>query len=166
MRQDNQDRFEQILADNKRRLAAIARSYASPDDFEDLYQEMLLQIWKSLDSFEGRAALDTWVYRVALNTALTHRRKAIERTRHVDSPGELPEPKVANSRNQAGPRRELEILSEFIGTLNKVDRAVFLLYLEDFSYRQMSEITGFTENHIAVRISRIKKMYMEKHIGA
>jgi RNA polymerase sigma-70 factor (ECF subfamily) len=166
MQRDNQDRFEQILESNKRRLAALARSYASPNDFDDLYQEMLLQIWKSLDSFEGRAALDTWVYRVALNTALTHRRKTIERARHIDSPGELPEPQVTNSRNQAGPRRELQILDEFICTLNKVDRAVFLLFLEDFSYRQMSEITGFTENHIGVRISRIKKTYIEKHIGA
>jgi RNA polymerase sigma-70 factor (ECF subfamily) len=166
MRQDNQDRFEQILENNKRRLAAIARSYASPDDFEDLYQEMLLQIWKSLDSFEGRASLDTWVYRVALNTALTHRRKAIERTRLMDNPGELPEPRVTNSQSQVVPRRELEILDEFIHALNKVDRAVFLLYLEDFSYRQMSEITGFTENHIGVRISRIKKTFMEKFKGA
>jgi RNA polymerase sigma-70 factor (ECF subfamily) len=166
MQLDNQDWFEHILETNKRRLAAIARSYASADDFEDLYQEMLLQIWKSLGSFEGRAALDTWVYRVAINTALTHRRKTIERTRHMDRPGELPEPKVTNLHNQEGPRRELEILGEFIHTLNKVDRAVFLLYLEDLSYRQMSEITGFTENHIGVRISRIKKTFKEKHIGA
>jgi RNA polymerase sigma-70 factor, ECF subfamily len=165
MLRDNQHRFERILEDNKRRLAAIARSYACPDDFEDLYQEILLQIWKSLDGFQGRAALDTWVYRVALNTALTYRRKAIERTRHMDSPGDLPEPKVMNSRGQTGPRSELQILDEFIRALNKVDRAIFLLYLEDFSYRQMSEITGFTENHIGVRINRIKQTYVGKHIG-
>lgn len=166
MQQDNQQRFERILENNRRRLAAIARSYATADDFEDLYQEMLLQIWKSLDSFEGRAAMNSWVYRVALNTALTYRRKANERTRHVESPGELPEPQPADSQSQTGPRRELQILREFIFSLNKVDRAVFLLYLEDFSYREMSEITGFTENHIGVRISRIKKVYMDRHIGA
>jgi RNA polymerase sigma-70 factor (ECF subfamily) len=166
MRQESQDRFEQILESSKRRLAALARSYAPPNDFEDLYQEMLLQIWKSLDSFEGRAAPDTWAYRVALNTALTYRRKAIERTRHLDSDGEVPETATASSPNPAGPRREFQILDDFIRALNKVDRAVFLLYLEDFSYRQMSEITGFTENHLAVRISRIKKTYMERHMGA
>lgn len=166
MRQDRQKRFEQILESNKRRLAAIARSYAPTDDFEDLYQEILLQIWKSLDTFEGRAVLDTWVYRVAINTAITYRWKSIQRTKHIESPGELPEPHPANSPIQTGPRRELQILREFIHSLNKVDRAIFLLFLEDFTYRQMSEITGFTENHIGVRISRIKKAYMDQHIGA
>ncbi len=166
MQPDRQECFEQILEGNKRRLAAIARSYAPTDDFEDLYQEILLQIWKSLGTFEGRASLETWIYRVALNTAITYRWKSIEHTRHIESPGELPELPSANSQSQAGPRRELQILREFIRSLNKVDRAIFLLYLEDFSYRQMSEITGFTENNIGVRISRIKKAYIDEHFGA
>jgi RNA polymerase sigma-70 factor (ECF subfamily) len=154
------------LENNKRRLAAIARSYASADDQEDLFQEMLLQIWKSLDSFAGRAALDTWVYRVALNTAITYRQKTVERKRLLESPGDLPEQASVHSQSQTGPRRELQILDEFIHSLNKIDRAVFLLYLEDFNYQQMSEIAGLTENHIGVRLSRIKKTYMNKHIGA
>ena len=166
MPQDVRQRFEQILEHNRRRMAAIARSYAAPEDQEDLFQEMLLQIWKSLGSFEGRAALDTWIYRVALNTAITYRRKTLERRQHVEHPGELPEPKAHLSQNQAAPGRELRILEEFIRTLNKIDRAVFLLYLEDLSYRQISEITGLTENHVGVRLSRIKRSYMETHFGA
>ncbi len=166
MPQDVRQRFEQILESNKRRLASIARSYASADDQEDLFQEMLLQIWKSLDSFEGRAALDTWIYRVALNTAITHKQKTLQRRRHVEHHGDLPEPEAVYAQNQTGPDRELQILEGFIRTLNKIDRAVFLLYLEDFSYRQMSEITGLTENHVGVRLSRIKRSYMDMHFGA
>lgn len=166
MQPDKQECFEQILEGNKRRLAAIARSYAPTDDFEDLYQEILLQIWKSLDTFEGRAALNTWVYRVALNTAITYRSKSMERARHVECPAELPEQPARDSDSQGGLRRELQILKEFIRSLNKVDRAVFLLYLEDIGYQQMAEITGFTENNIGVRISRIKKAYIDGHLGA
>jgi RNA polymerase sigma-70 factor (ECF subfamily) len=163
---DKEQLFEAMLEKNRRRLAAIAKSYEPGDDWRDLYQEMLLQIWKSLDSFEGRSALDTWVYRVALNTAIAHRRKAKEQSCYIVSRSEPPEPPVVYTTSPAGPTRELHLLAEFVLTLNKVDRAVFLLYLEDFSYRQMSEIMGLTEGNIGVRLSRIKKAFTEMHIGA
>ncbi len=166
MKVDNQQLFEAMLARNKRRLEAIARSYEPGNDWGDLYQEILLQIWKSFDSFENRSALDTWVYRIALNTAIGYRRKTTERSRYIETRFEPPEPPVANTSSPAGPVRELQILGEFILSLNKVDRAVFLLYLEDFSYRQMSEIMGLTEGNIGVRISRMRKVFTDTHIGA
>jgi RNA polymerase sigma-70 factor (ECF subfamily) len=166
MRLDKRLQFEQLLEKNKWRLAAVARSYASVDDAEDLFQEMLLQIWKSLDGFEGRAALDTWAYRVALNTASTYQRKSLERRRKITLSDELPEPRAVDTRQPDSAREAIRILDDFIHTLNKVDRAVFLLYLEDFDYHQMAEITGLTENHLSVRISRIKKLYVDTHIGA
>jgi len=163
---NKQQQFELMLDGNKRRLTAIARSYAAEDDRQDLYQEMLLQIWQSLARFEGRSVLDTWIYRVALNTAISYRRKTAVRTRRVKVLSDVPEPQPAGSRNQGGPVRELQLLDEFIGTLNKVDRAVFLLYLEDIGAKQMSEITGLTENNIGVKISRIKKAFVAKYLGA
>jgi len=163
---NKQQQFELILVGNKKRLTAIAGSYASEEDRQDLFQEILLQIWQSLDRFEGRSALDTWVYRIALNTAISYRRKTAARIRRVRVFSEVPEPKLEGSRNQGGPVRELQILEEFIGTLSKIDRAVFLLYLEDIDAKQMSEITGLTETNIGVKISRIKKAFLDKYVGA
>jgi len=166
MRLDKRQQFEQLLEKNRRRFAAIARSYASADDAEDLFQEMLLQIWKSLDGYEGRAALDTWAYRVALNTATTYQRKSLEQRRKIKPSEELREPRAGDTRQPESARDEIRILNDFIRTLSKVDRAVFLLYLEGFDYHQMAEITGLTENHLGVRISRIKQSYVDMHIGA
>jgi RNA polymerase sigma-70 factor (ECF subfamily) len=125
--------FEKIVDENKRRILAIARSYAH-GDASDLYQEILLQVWKGLDGFDHRSKPGTWVYRVALNTAITFKRKAIRRA----APG------VAIAE----------------------DAAIFLLYLDDLSYEDMSDITGLQKNHIGVRINRIKKAFVERYIGS
>lgn len=165
MKTDNQQLFLLILEKNKRRLAAIARSYAAAEDCEDLCQEILLQVWRSLDSFEGRAALDTWVFRVALNTAMTYRRKEMKRTRHIESHADLSELPAGAWESEAGHERELQLLRDFVVTLKKIDRALFLLYLENLSYEQISEITGLSENNVGVRINRIKQNFIERHIG-
>jgi RNA polymerase sigma-70 factor (ECF subfamily) len=152
--------FQEIVAANRRRIMAIARSYARGDEHRDLCQEILLQIWKGLDGFEGRSAVSTWVYRVALNTAITFLRKNGLRARTT---GEI----EAGSRNEPAsppaPGSEVLILEEFLGSLGKVDRAVFLLYLEDLSYHEMSEITGLSEGHIGVRVSRLKKAFVRRY---
>ncbi len=165
MNANNQQLFLLMLEKNKRRLAAIARSYAAAEDCEDLFQEILLQIWRSLDSFEGRAALDTWVFRVALNTAITYRRNAVKHTRHIVSHADLSVLPGDAWQSESGHEREMQLLSEFIFTLKKVDRALFLLYLEDLSYMQISEITGLSENNVGVRLNRIKRNFMERHLG-
>jgi len=68
-------RFEELVRTNERRIYAIARSFAHPGERQDLCQEILMQLWKGLGSFQGRSAPSTWVYRVALNTAITHVRR-------------------------------------------------------------------------------------------
>jgi len=154
--------FEDVVAANQRRILAIARSYAYGDECRDLYQEILLQMWKGLDSFEGRSAPSTWVYRVALNTAITFRRKNGRRVQSSGRPlaESSPDPVAPPS-----PGNEILILEEFLGSLGKIDRAVFLLYLEDLSYREISEVTGLTESHVGVRISRLKKTFTQRYCG-
>jgi RNA polymerase sigma-70 factor (ECF subfamily) len=136
--------FEEVVAANQRRILAIARSFTRADEFQDLCQEILLQMWRGLDGFEGRSAPSTWVYRVALNTAITFRRKSDHRVeRSGNSLAESsPDPIAPPS-----PSNEILILEEFLRSLEKIDRAVFLLYLENLSYREISEVTGLTENH-------------------
>jgi RNA polymerase sigma-70 factor, ECF subfamily len=157
-----EQRFEKVVAANQRRILAIARSYARMDEQRDLCQEILLQMWKGIDHFEGRSAPSTWVYRVALNTAITFRRKNGRHVEIVRNPltDSTPVP-VAPSN----PENEILILEEFLRSLGKIDRAVFLLYLEDLSYQEISEITGLTENHVGVRICRLKKTFTKRYCG-
>jgi RNA polymerase sigma-70 factor (ECF subfamily) len=154
--------FEDVVAANQRRILAIARSYARGDEHRDLCQEIMLQMWKGLDGFEGRSAPSTWVYRVALNTAITFRRKNGRRV----EPSGLP---LAEFCPEAiappSPGNEVLILEEFLCSLGKIDRAVFLLYLEDLSYRDISEVTGLTESHVGVRICRLKKTFTQRYCG-
>ena len=155
MRPENERLFREVIEANGRRLMAVARSYADGEELKDLYQEMLLQIWRSLDRFEGRAAVATWVYRIALNTALSYRRKG---RRRVEETMEPPE------RATEGARDEMQVLREFMQELSPVDRAVLLLYLEDLSYLQMGGILGLSESNVGVRINRIKKLFVDRYV--
>jgi len=154
--------FEEVVAANQRRIVAIARSYARGEEIRDLCQEILLQMWKGLDHFAGRCAPSTWVYRVALNTAITFRRK---NGHHA--------PQLNYSKIETAPAltatpahgNEIMILEEFLRSLGKIDRAVFLLYLEDLSYAEISGITGLTESHVGVRICRLKKAFTARYCG-
>jgi RNA polymerase sigma-70 factor, ECF subfamily len=159
---ERQHLFAQIVEASRRQILAISRNFAHPEDRSDLCQDILLQIWRNLDSFEGRAAPSTWVYRVALNTALSYRRK---NGRRVEVPARPLDESGSEPAIPAGSGNEILILEEFLRSLGEIDRAVFLLYLEDLSYRQMSEVTGLSENHVGVRISRLKKAFIERFCG-
>jgi RNA polymerase sigma-70 factor, ECF subfamily len=161
---DTHQRFLEIVEPNRRRLQGLARSFAAGADRDDLYQEMLLQIWRSIDGFQGRSNPDTWVYRVALNTAISHRRGSNVRERHVAARAEIDPDRVPGAA--AAGRDELRILDEFMASLDEIDRALLALYLEDLSYREMAEITGLSESHVGVRINRMKRRFTDTYIGA
>jgi RNA polymerase sigma-70 factor (ECF subfamily) len=154
--------FEDIVAANLRRIQAIARSYAQGEEHRDLCQEILLQMWKGLGSFEGKSAPGTWVYRVALNTAITYRRK---NGRRVEPSGCSLEEADHDPVAPPSPGNEILILEEFLRSLGEIDRAIFLLYLEDLSYHEISDVTGLKENNVGVRISRLKKTFSQRYCG-
>ncbi|HEX2442343.1 MAG TPA: RNA polymerase sigma factor [Vicinamibacterales bacterium] len=161
---DNHQRFLTIVEPNRRRLQGLARSFAIGADRDDLYQEMLLQIWRSLNGFAGTSNPNTWVYRVALNTAISHRRRSSVRERHTAPHVEIDPDAVPGAAS--GGRDELRILEEFMASLAEIDRALFALYLGDLSYREMAEVTGLSESHVGVRINRMKKRFTDTYIGA
>lgn len=150
--------FQETLERSRLRLARIARAYAPGAEAQDLYQEILLQIWKSLDRFEGRSRVDTWAYRIALNTALTWKRRQATQPvlTQADDHGEPAGP--ADARDQ------VRILDEFLASLAKTDRALLLLYLEDLSYREIAEVLGISENYVGVKLNRLKQAFIERHI--
>jgi RNA polymerase sigma factor (sigma-70 family) len=118
--------------------------------------------WKGYESFEGRSAPSTWVYRVALNTAITFRRK---NGRRVEPSGRALGESSPDPVAPPNPGNEILILEEFLRSLGKIDRTVFLLTLEDLSYREISEVTGLTESHVGVRINRLKKTFAQRYCG-
>lgn len=152
--------FKNIIDQHNGILYKIARSYTSEDaDFQDLYQEMLIQLWKSLDKFQGNSKVSTWIYRIALNTALTYKRNS-KRTKRVSTLEHIGE-KIACEGFESVKRvkrkeQKIELLYKCIYLLKKDDRAIILLHLDGRKYEEIAEIIGLTTSHVGVKIKRIK----------
>ena len=152
--EEQQRTFEAWVTDHKTVLFKIVRAYAfTPADRDDLFQEMLVEVWRSVVSFKKQCAVSTWMYRVALNTAMKWNRQESRRVGNepLEREGQL---LIANS---AETDERLEWLYEQIAKLNKADRSLALLLLDGFSYKEMATIVGISVNHVGVKINRIKK---------
>jgi RNA polymerase sigma-70 factor (ECF subfamily) len=136
-------------------IIKICRAYTdSQEDFEDYFQEVCLQIWRTKDQFREEAKWSTWIYRLSLNICLTMIKKKKNNRQHSVSNYEVPE---AIEDNHAFSDESLNLLYDAIKQLSEVDRAVILLYLEEKPYKEIAEIIGTSHNNIAVRITRIKE---------
>lgn len=134
-------------------IIKICRAYTNTqEDFEDYYQEVCLQIWRSHDSFREQSEWSTWVYRISLNVCLTLLKK---KKKHHFVSDSLPDEAIEYSRSF--PDESLNQLYQAIRQLSDVDRAVIMLYLEEKSYQEIAEIIGTNPNNIGVRIKRIKE---------
>lgn len=145
--------FIQLLEAHQRIIRKVCRIYAhTSEDRNDLYQEIALQAWRSFPRFRGDAQFSTWLYRVSLNTAITFFRKEQKKT----SLPVLNEEVVAPA-SEIDPREEqLELMYKAIASLSDLDKAIVLLYLEDYPYDDIGQMIGITPNHVAVKMSRIK----------
>ena len=121
-------------------------------DREDLFQEITLQAWKAYGNFRGDAKFSTWLYRVALNTAITFFRKDKKKP-DIYSTDSMPE-KVEENTDPA--EEQVKDMYAAIGELSKIDKALVMLYLEDYSYQEIGEMMGITANNVAVKMNRIK----------
>jgi RNA polymerase sigma-70 factor (ECF subfamily) len=135
-------------------IIKICRAYSnSQEDFEDYYQEVCLQIWKSRDNFKGQSEWSTWIYRISLNVCLTLLKKN-KKTQHTSS-DYIPDVVIEDSR--AFTDESLNHLYRAIKQLSELDRGVIMLYLEEKSYQEIADIIGTNANNIGVRITRIKE---------
>jgi len=160
-RMDHQALFLELLKANYGRWHGIARAYAG-QDAEDLFQEILLQVWRSLTTFRDESALSTWSYRIALNTALSWRRSERTRRRRLPiragySPALVPSPMIDVGSSQ--------VLERLLAELTPADKAILLLFLDDVGYDEMALILGATAGALRVRIHRIKKRLTELYQG-
>ena len=152
--------FKQILTENKDRIYRICCAYENDsDEREDLFQDILLNIWKSLDRFENRSSMNTWVYRIAVNISMLHIRKSVNNKKiHSDYYNELLIQSDSDDKEEKIILHEkTEKLFTCINKLNKIDRLIISMVLDEMSYNEIAEITGLTPNHIGVKINRIKK---------
>ena len=152
--------FKSWLIEHGGAVLKVARAYTlTTEDCQDLVQEILLQVWRSLPQFQGRASASTWFYRVALNTALGWHRKEHRRRARQQPILEVEDLPVAglDGAQQAVQREVVERLYAAIRQLPKTDAALVLLYLDDLSYRQMAEVLGISESNVGVKLNRAKK---------
>jgi len=141
-------------------VVKVARSFAPADaDAADLQQELLLQLWLSLPTFAGQAKASTWIYRVCLNTALTWRRGNRRRERRLDPAADVMRMPSADATpaDRTADREMLEKLYASIRLMSDFDRALVLLALDGLAYREIAEITGLTENHVGVALTRARR---------
>ena len=137
-------------------IIKICKAYTnSQEDFEDYYQEVCLQIWRSKDNFREQCQWSTWVYRVSLNVCLTLLKKEKKKEQTYFTSDVLPD--VVTTQNRAFKDEPLNQLYIAIRQLSEVDRAIILLYLEERPYQEIAEILDTNANNIAVRIGRIKE---------
>jgi RNA polymerase sigma-70 factor (ECF subfamily) len=137
-------------------IIKICRAYTdSQEDFEDYYQEVCLQIWRSRDKFRGDAKWSTWIYRLTLNICLTLIKKKKRHREHYDSDYKIQNEIVEDEHTFSD--ESLNLLYDAIKQLSEIDRAVILLYLEEKPNKEIADIIGVTPNNIGVRINRIKE---------
>lgn len=154
--------FERIIEQNKRIIYKVANSYCKDaDDRKDLVQEIIIQLWRSFATFNNSVKISTWMYRVALNVAISFYRKDSRRKKisttlsdHLIEiiPDQLPD-ETEGQINQ---------LQQFIAELKDLDRALLILYLEEKSQKEIAEIVGLSETNASTKINRIKEKLKEK----
>jgi RNA polymerase sigma factor (sigma-70 family) len=158
----DKEKFIEVINENKNLLYKICNSYCqNPSNRQDLVQEILLQLWKNIKSFDGRVKISTWIYKIALNTAISNFRLDCKR---VDKPIEidfsffsLPDFEYDSEFDE-----KLQFLHKLIDGMSKADKALLLLYLDNYKQKEIAEIIGITESNVATKVNRIKQNLREK----
>ena len=152
--------FKQWLEEHQGLIFKVVRAYAgTPEDQDDLFQEILLQLWSSIPNFQGKAKVSTWIYRVALNTALVWKRAVKKRRQHrrsVIDISEVPDIKGVHS-GSVEDRQIVDQLYGVIRELPKIDGSIVLMYLDGFSYDEMADVLGISKSNVGVKLNRAKK---------
>jgi RNA polymerase sigma-70 factor (ECF subfamily) len=155
------DTFHQIIEQHKGILFKIAKTYCqNEEDRQDLLQEMMIQIWKSLHKYNNTFAITTWLYRICLNVAISFYRKS-ETRKHLNIP--LVEELISISNEENNEKQEqISLLEKFISELNDLDKALILLYLEDKNHTEISDIMGLSVSNVGTKLGRIKEKLKNK----
>lgn len=151
-----QEEFVKLVQQHHAMLYKVCRLYCFTEyDRQDLFQEIIVQLWKSYPKFRGESKFSTWLYRIALNTAISDLRKQKRRIAPLDAdylPAQLQDMQYPKEQEE-----QLQQLYAAINQLTEVEKALVMLYLEDRSYDEMEEILGINQNNLRVKMNRIKE---------
>lgn len=143
--------FEQLVREHQATIYSVCYMFAQDKaEADDLFQEVLIHLWQGFERFRGESSPRTWVYRVSLNTCLSHKRKKHVKTVPLELSADF-----CDERSPEG--RQNRMLHERISRLEKFDRAIVLLWLEDMTYEEIAAITGLSPKAVGVRLFRIKE---------
>jgi RNA polymerase sigma-70 factor (ECF subfamily) len=146
--------FLSVIEQHKGIIYKIANSYCrNTEDRKDLIQEIIYQLWRSFGRYNDQYKYSTWLYRIALNVAISFYRKDSKRTGRAS---ELTADIIVIAEEKEDPGPQLRLLQRFISELPELDRAIMILYLEEKNYKEIADILGLTETNIATKINRIK----------
>jgi RNA polymerase sigma-70 factor (ECF subfamily) len=155
--------FQHLVEEHKKILYKVCNSYCRErDSRDDLAQEIMIQLWRSFSKFDGRCLFSTWMYRIALNVAISFYRKERTRTRRVISDEQY---LLEAADETEGQSEDIRRLYQFIEGLDPLNKALILLYLDENSYREIADVLGITETNVATKISRLKDK-MKQELGA
>lgn len=156
MRHSQDQDFLAAIHEHQRSLYKVCHVYCDRDeDVQDLFQDILLNVWKSRKSYRREAKLSTWLYRIAINTALTWIRNANRKIEQVSMDQGLLKLRVPFS--DANQQERSEWLQVAIKQLNKIDRATILLFLEGYSYDEIAKTLGISSSNVGVKLNRIRQ---------
>jgi RNA polymerase sigma factor (sigma-70 family) len=157
-----QERFAARIDQHKKILWKICTMYCkNRDDREDIAQEILIQLWRSFKSFDDRCRFSTWMYRVALNVAISFYRRDKVRTRHVMAAGPHLLETVQAVEEQS---EDVRLLYQWIEGQAPLNKALVMLYLDGNSYQEIADVLGITQTNVATKINRLKQI-MKRDLG-
>ena len=151
-----QEQFLELLKENNGIIHKVCHLYChSAHDRQDLFQEILLQLWKAFPKFRNESKISTWMYRIALNTAISDFRKQQRRISTVDEA--LPESVGLYDHDPIEQKERLVVLQRAVNRLSDIEKALVMLYLEEKDYQEMEEVLGINQANLLVKMNRIKE---------
>ena len=159
MEENKKERFIKTIDDHKKIIYKIVNSYCpNRDHRKDLEQEIIIQLWNSFDNYNKKYKYTTWMYRIALNVAISFYRKEKKQPIKSDFYNEESIFSIIEDDEESTTEldRHLKLLQNFINNLNELNKALMLLYLEEKSYEEIAEILGISKTNVATKIGRIK----------
>lgn len=153
---DLEKEFINLIKKNESIILKICNIYCKEiDDRQDLYQDILVQLWKSFPKFDKRAKISTWMYRIAFNTAVSRYR--LEKKKSINE--EISDQLISDNSNED---ENVRLLYGAIDGLDKIDKAITLLYMDGTKYKEIGEIMGLSESNVGFKINQIKRKLREK----
>ena len=154
---DQETAFLNDVNPNLGLVHSVCRAYVPRrgPEYDDVFQDIMYQLWKSYPRFKGESKFSTWMYRVALNTAIAHVRRSVRAPRDAELTKAIANTARTNDSAPAGD--DIERLYRAIETLSDIDKAIVLLHLEDHNYDEIASVTGLTRTNVSVRLVRIRR---------